>query len=183
MLQIKFRSFDYAKDLEQLFNYMMREDNQILFSHSFRVHNLPMFERWISEKFAKNEYHDFFMINDSQGKTIGFTFSYDFFEYDAHCKYSLCLYEEYKNRGLGAIAAIKMIDYLFRKYPLRRIFVSVFDYNTNSIENNLKGGFEEVALLPDYRFYGGEYFSLHILTISRDRFYTKHERILSKITN
>ena len=45
MLQVKFRKFDYAKDLVPLFNYMMKEDNQILISHSFQVHNLPMFER------------------------------------------------------------------------------------------------------------------------------------------
>lgn len=181
MLQVRFRSFDYARDLERLYTYMTKEENQILFSHGFQVHNIPMFERWISEKFAKNEYHDFFMIEDSQGQTIGFTFSYEFFNYDAHCKYTLCLYEEYQNIGLGAVAGIKMMDYLFKKYPLNRIFVSVFDYNKKSIANNLKGGFEEVAVLPDYRFYGGEYFSLHILTISRDDFYKKRQRLISKV--
>ena len=180
MLQVEFRKFDYGRDLERLFKYMMKEENQILFSHGFEVHNLPMFERWISEKFAHSEYHDFFMIENTNGDTIGFTFSYEFFNYDAHCKYTLCLYEEYQNLGLGAIAGIKMIDYLFRKYPLKRIFVSVFEYNQNSIANNLKGGFEEVALLPDYRFYGGEYFPLHILTISRDVFYNKHKKLFQK---
>lgn len=181
MIKVKFRCFNYSKDLERLYDYMMKEENQILFSHGFQVHNLPMFERWISEKFAQNEYHDFFMIEDLQDNTIGFTFSYEFFSYDAHCKYTLCLYDEYQNRGLGAVAAIKMMDYLFRKYPLNRIFVSVFDYNENSRTNILKGGFEEVAILPDYRFYGGEYFPLHILTISREKFYYKHKKAILKI--
>ncbi len=183
MLKVSFRRFDYERDLRRLFDFMMKEENQILFSHSYQVHNLPMFESWISEKFAKNEYHDFFMIEDSLGRTVGFTFSYDFFSYDAHCKFTLCLYEEYQNRGLGTVAAVKMMDYLFCKYPLNRIFISVFDYNTNSMEINLKGGFEEVALLPEYRFYAGKYHSLHILTISRVKFYGKHKRILSKIIN
>ena len=58
------------------------------------------------------------MIENSKRKTIGFTFSYDFFSYDAHCKYTLCLYKEFQNHGLGAIAGIKMMDYLFKKYPL-----------------------------------------------------------------
>ena len=181
MLTVNFRSFDYSKDLEQLYTFMMKEDNQILFSHGFQVHNLPMFEEWITEKFAHNNYHDFFMIEDGQGRTVGFTFSYDFFSYDAHCKYTLCLYEEFQNYGLGAIAGIKMADYLFRKYPLKRIFVSVFDYNKNSIRNNLKGGFKEVGVLPEYRFSGGEFFSLHILTISRKTFYDKHQKIIKKI--
>lgn len=181
MLQVRFRNFDYKKDMERLFIYMTKEENQILFSHGFQVHNLPMFESWISQKFAQNEYHDFFMIEDAKGNTMGFTFSYEFYVYDAHCKYTLCLYEEWRNLGLGAIAALKMMDYMFKKYPLKRIFVSVFDYNENSIRNNLKGGFEEVGLLPDYRFYGGEFYALHILTITRERFYTQHKRIISKI--
>ena len=183
MFSIKFRSFNYERDLEQLFSYMTKEENQRLFSHAFQVHNLPMFERWISEKFFKGEYHDFFMIEDLQGQDIGFTFSYEFFSYDGHCKYTLCLYEKYQNLGLGAVAALKMIDYLFKKYPLNRIFVSVFDYNKNSLKNNKKGGFEEVAVLPEYRFCGGEYYSLHILTISRNEFYGKYQKIISKIKN
>lgn len=181
MLQVKFRSFDYSKDLERLFEYMMKEDNQILFSHGFQIHNLPMFEGWISDKFKRSDYHDFFMIENFKGETIGYTFSYDFFRYDGHCKFTLCLYEEYQNKGFGAIAAIKMVDYLFRKYPLRQIFVSIFGYNKRSIDNNIKGGFEEVAILPDYRFCNGWYHSLHILTMSREKFYKKHEKILKKI--
>lgn len=181
MLQVTFRRFDYEKDLERLFTYMIKEENQMLFSHGFQLHNLPMFEQWISEKFAKNEYHDFFMIENPQEETIGFTFSYEFFPYDSHCKYTLCLYEQYQNFGFGAIAAVKMMDYLFRKYPLKRIFISVFDYNKNSLSSNTKGGFHEVAVLPEYRFHGGEYYALHVLTISREEFYNRHQRILNRI--
>ena len=180
MIRIKFRSFCYEQDLEKLYSYMMKEENQILFSHGFQVNNLRMFEGWISDKFL-HKYHDFFIIEDTQGHTIGFTFSYEFFNYDGHCKYTLWLFEDYQHRGYGAIAGIKMMDYLFNKYPLRRIFISVFDYNSNSLSNNLKGGFEEVAVLPEYRFYAGQCFSLHILTISRNEFYNKHQRIIDKI--
>lgn len=183
MQQVTFRCFDYQKDLVPLYTYMMDEESQCLFSHGFQIHNLPMFEAWVSEKFAKNEFHDFFMIENPQGMTIGFTYSYEFFNYDAHCKFTLCLFEEYQDLGYGAIVAAKMMDYLFTKYPLRRIFVSVFGYNEKSLSNNLKGGFEEVAVLPEYRYKGGEYFPLHILSMARKDFYQRHGRILSKITN
>ena len=183
VIKVKFRSFDYAKDLERLYAYMMKEENQVLFSHSFQVHNLPMFERWISEKFASNAYHDFFMIEDEAGRTAGFTFSYEFFAYDGHCKFTLCLYEEYQGYGLGAAAAIRMIDYLFRKYPLRQIYISIFDYNANSLALNRKGGFEEVGLFPEYRFYGGGYYALHILRISRQTFYKRYEKTAVLLRN
>ena len=89
MLQVKFRNVDYAKDLKPLYEYMMKDENQRLFSHGFQIHNLPMFERWLFEKFDKNDYHDFFMIESLNGKTVGFTFSYEFFAYDGHCKYTI----------------------------------------------------------------------------------------------
>ena len=182
MINVHFRSFDYNKDLERLYNYMVKEDNQALFSHNFQILNIPMFEEWISHKFATKEYHDFFIIEDTKGNSIGFTFSYEFFNFDAHCKYTLCLYEEYQDFGLGAIAGVKMIDYLFKRYPLKRIFISIFDYNQKSIDINKKGGFEEVAVLPEYRYMGGEFHSLHILTISREDFYQKHKKIIDKTT-
>ena len=181
MINVRLRRFDYSKDLERLYGYMCREENQILFSNSFQIHNLPMFDRWITEKFAENFYHDFFIIEDGGENALGFTFTYDFNEYSGHCKYTLCLYEEYRDRGLGAVAAVKMLDYLFNKYPLRRVFVSVFDYNEKSLDNNRKGGMREVAVLPEYRYMGGEYHSLHILTISREEFYQKHKKIINRI--
>ena len=49
MLQVRFRSFDYAKDLAPLFDYMMKEENQILFSHGFQVH------KYHSECIIRNE--------------------------------------------------------------------------------------------------------------------------------
>jgi len=181
MYRLTLRPFDYHKDLQRLFGYMISEDNQKMFSQGFQVHNLAQFEHWITDKFAKNEYHDFFMIECDDGKTIGFTFSYDFFKFDGHCKYTLCLYEDSQEKGYGAVAALKMMDYLFKKYPLRQILISVFDYNQNSLNCNLKGGFEEVGLIPDYRFSDGAYHAMHILRITRDKFYEVNQKRINMI--
>ena len=181
MLSVSFRNIDYAKDLDTLYRYMMKEENQILFSHAYQINSLPLFDQWITGKLARNEYHDFFMIENAPGETIGFTFSYEFFACDGHCKYTICLYDEYKNSGLGAAAGIRMMDCLFRKYPLRQIFISVFDYNKNSLEINRKGGFTEVGVLPDYRYSDGAYASLHILTMSRQDFYGRYKNIAEKL--
>lgn len=181
MLIVKLRRFDYRKDLKKLYHYMLDEKNQMMFSSGFQLHNIEMFESWITEKFVQNKYHDFFMIENKDGNSIGFTFSYEFFNYDAHCKYTLCLFEEYQDTGYGAVAGIMMMDYLFRNYPLKRIFISVFDYNATSLEINKKGGFEEVGVLPDYRYWGGGYYSLHVLTITRTKFYSKYQYAIDKM--
>ena len=129
MIQVIFRNFKYGKNLDRLYKYMMKEENQILFSHGFQMNSLQLFERCLSEKFAQNEYHDFFMIEDSHENTMGFTFSYEFYGYDGYCKFTLCLFEEYVCQRYDAVATVKMMDYLFCKYPLKRVYVSVFDYN------------------------------------------------------
>lgn len=171
---------DYKTDIEPLYKYMMDEKNQILFSYAFQINNIYIFEQWLSEKLSR-DYHDFFMIENGQGQCIGFTFSYEFTVLNAHCRYTLCLFDSFQGIGYGAVAGIKMINYLFGKYNLNRIFISIFDYNKKSISNNKKGGFKEVAVLPDYRFYGGDYHALHILTISRDEFYARYEKTINKL--
>ena len=181
MMQLSFRSFDPNKDLERLFRYMSDERNQALFSHGFQINTARQFEGWLSQKLASGEYHDFFMIENGRGQTVGFTFSYEFFPFDGHCKYTLCLYEEFQGMGLGALAGAKMMDHLFGKYPLNRIFISVFDYNAQSIEANKKAGFVEVGVLPDYRYLHGAYHALHILCITRQEFYARHQGILDKL--
>ena len=110
---IKFRPFDYRKDSERLYEYMMKEENQILFSHSFQCHNLPMFQEWITAKFSNNTYHDFFIIENSRHIPVGFTFSYEFFENDSHCKYTLCLYEEYQKNAFKRIFLEEIIHHLY----------------------------------------------------------------------
>ena len=73
------------------------------------------------------------------------------------------------------------MDYLFKKYPLKQILISVFDYNANSLSSNLKGGFEEVGVIPEYRFCDGEYHAMHILRITREKFYEVNKKRLNMI--
>lgn len=115
------------------------------------------------------------VIENQNGETIGFTYSYDFFQYDNHCKMALCLFDKYQNKGYGVIAALKMLDYLFSIYPLNQVFTTVFDYNKNSLNLNMKGGFKEAGVLPNYIFYKGAYHNLHYLYIKRGNFEKKKE--------
>lgn len=107
------RKMDYAKDLVVLYQYMMDEDSQCLLSEQFEVNTIQMFERWLNHRFKMGIYHDFFMVETSNGQTIGFAFSYDFSISNGHCKYTLCLFREYQKTGFGAAAAIRMMGHLY----------------------------------------------------------------------
>ncbi len=174
MYKVNLRLFEYEKDIKCLYDYMTKPENKILFSHVFQTNSDREFVEWLNSRF-KCLYHDFYMIElenreGDKNTSIGFTYSYDFFANDGHCKLGLCLFEKYQNKGYGVGAALKMLNYLFATYSLNQVFTTVFDYNQNSLQSNLKGGFKEVGILPNYRFYDGQYYSLHYLTMERENF-------------
>ncbi len=171
------RKVDYAKDLLLLYRYMTDADSQYLLSEQFEVNTLQMYERWLNSRFEMGVYHDFFMVEPSNGQTIGFTFTYDFSLSNGHCKYTLCLFKEYQKTGFGVAAAIQMMKHLFRIYPLRQIYISVYDYNADSLSANLKGGFEEVGIYPEYRYFNGAYFDLHVLRMTREQFNFLYKKV------
>ncbi len=170
MQDLILRKIDYNNDLPILFKYMTDIETQSLLSEQFQINTIQMFDRWLSSRFEMGIYHDFFMIEIKEGKTIGFSFSYDFSLANGHCKYTLCLFSEYQGTGLGAKAAIQMMKYLFAAYPLKQIYISVYEYNRESLKVNVRGGFEEVGVFPEYRYYAGDYHDLHILRITREKF-------------
>jgi RimJ/RimL family protein N-acetyltransferase len=180
MNTVLFRPYQSGPDTQLLFDYMRNPATQRLFSHSFQIPTIQLFERWLSDRFQMT-YHDFFML-EVQKKAVGFTFSYDFFPNDRHCKFSVCLFPAYISSGYGALAGVKMLNYLFSSYSLEQVFTSVFEYNKPSIALNLHAGFRQVGALHKYRYQNGKYWSLYYYVMDRDAFYSKARPLLERIT-
>ena len=179
-MHVVLREYREQQDLEPLFQYMNSDETQKWFSHKFQLNSLDQFRGWLRER-IQYSYHDFFILENDQEIPIGFTYAYDYFSYDLHCKFTLCLFPLYEGYGYGPLAAIQMLDHLFSVYPLRQIFISVFDYNQNSLACNRKAGFVEVGKLPDYRFWKGRFYSLHYLVMQREAFYTRYTKYLYRM--
>lgn len=179
MKSLLLRPFCYETDIRDLYAYMTEPCSQALFSHKFQINTIHGFEKWLTEM-LRTQYHDFFMIADTAGNTLGFTFSYDFFPNDGHCKFTLCLYTKYTKQGFGVIAAVKMLDYLFSSYSLLQVFTTVFSYNHESLAIHKHGGFRKVGELPNYRYFRGSLHSLHCYVIEREVFYDVANRFLSR---
>jgi len=180
MYNLTLRTFDWRQDSRCLYAFLKEDIYQNYFPNKLKTYNQEAFEKWLSDMFVQEKFHDFFII-ESGDYILGFTFSYDFSSGNEHCHYTLCLYEDYINTGFGAVAGLKMIDYLFKRYPLKQIYISVAGCYKNSLESSKKGGFEEVGILPDYTFVNGEYHSLHILRITRNSFYENNNNRIDKI--
>lgn len=158
-----------SKDIQFLYKVMAAED-QYLYSTKLRFPSIQNFEQWLSVR-LKNEFHDFFIIRESQHmEPLGYVHNYDFSLVDGHCKLVVYIIPEYREIGIGGMAAITFMKKLFAMYPLRKLYSTIYDYNRESLNSNLAAGFQEEANILDYRYYDGKYHSIHYLSISRQQF-------------
>jgi RimJ/RimL family protein N-acetyltransferase len=106
-------------------------------------------------------------------KRIGYVHNYDFSMRDGRCKLVVFIDESYREFGIGAIAAISFMRKLFDDYPIRRMYLDIYDYNKESLVSNLKAGFKEEGVIKNYRYHDGSFYDLHILSMDRKTFETK----------
>ena len=169
-MDIYFRKPDLDRDLNSLYQ-MMNDDDQFLFSTRIRCNTERAFFSWIVDRLQK-DFHDFYVVTVSEkaDDIIGFAYDYDFSLEDGHCKICVYVKKEYRNIGIGGVAAVSFIEKLFKKYPLRKIYSTVYSYNTQSLQSNLKYGFEEEGVLKKYKYYNGKFHNIHILSITKEKF-------------
>lgn len=174
------KKFNFRNDLEDLFTLMTDSRDQMLFHGKMQINSLPDFEKWMIANMAQ-VYHDFYVICDGSGYNIvGYVYSYEYRPYDGHCKVCIFLKEKYREVGVGALCGIRFLDELFSNYPLRKIFIDVYDYNKQSLSCNLGAGFVEEGCLKEYRFYNGTYYDMHLLALTREAFYNTCGDLLKK---
>lgn len=171
MGDVNLKRFDARRDLDFIRISMLESDDRFLFSYSLQINSFQHFEKWFMEQLDGN-FHDFFMIyTDNDYEPVGYIYSYDFLSADGHCR--ICVYIDpmYRLTGIAGIATISFLKMLFVEYPLRKVYFTVFDFNKASLESNLHAGFSEEAVLKKFKYYDGEYYDYHILSMERERFF------------
>lgn len=165
-------------DVTHLYEMMMSED-QYLFSTKITINSEDCFSNWLLEH-MESDFHDFFVIADvDKNAPIGYVHNYDFSLQNGNCKIVVYIDAAYRSTGLGGYCAIKFMDYLFSEYPIRKIYVMIYAYNSDSLDSNLKAGFIEEGILKKYRYYNGMFYDLHILSMDRERFYNTLQGVIN----
>ncbi len=173
------RKFNFRTDLEDLFNLMTDSKDQMLFHGRMQINSLPDFERWMINNMT-HVYHDFYVIADkSSYNIVGYVYSYEYRVYDGHCKVCIFIKSKYRDIGVGALCGIRFLNEIFSSYPIRKIFIDVYDYNKQSLASNLDAGFQEEGCLKEFRYENGRYYDLHLLGLTREAFYEKFKGILA----
>lgn len=179
-MDMYFRKFDFRRDLDFLRRSMMENEEYHSFIYRIEVNTFQDFERWITEQ-MRSSFHDFYSVcslNDPE--IIGYVYSFDYRPDDLHCR--ICAYFDpiYRGTGASGIAVLHFIDILFSSYPLRKVYFTIFGYNTESLTSNIQAGFTEEAVLKEFKYFKGSFYDLHVLSISRDDFYSKFSFILKE---
>lgn len=166
---IRLEKLCLRNDVNALYK-MMNAPDQHLFSSYITFNSQELFENWLRTRIT-HEFHDFYTIRIADiDQPIGFAYNYDFSLKDGHCKLCIDLDASHRFLGLGAIAAIRYIKILFELYPLRKIYLTIYDYNQQSLQSNFHAGFREEGILSDFRYFDGSYHSLHYLSMTREKF-------------
>ena len=174
---LKFTHVKISRDLSYLYNIMCITDQQSLISRQINIASFESFEHRFIED-LKYFYHVFFVVQNEKEENIGFVYSYDHRTTDGNCSIVVYIDKDYQTTGAGIESSMRFMDYLFKVYPINKIYTHIYQYNEQSLLCNRQAGFSEEGCLKNYRYHNGKYWDLYILSMERERFYCTYEKYL-----
>jgi RimJ/RimL family protein N-acetyltransferase len=90
--------------------------------------------------------------------------------------------DKFQRRGYGAIASVLFIKHLFSVYPIQKICLDVFSYNTPSLSGSVNLGFSKEGEFVRQRFWFGKYWNIIRLALFREET-TKIDLLYDKFTS
>lgn len=140
-------------------------------------HNsMNTFSKWL-DRHLETDFNDFMVFHASEDEFVGFAYSYDFHALDGHCLFSVAVKPEYQMTGSGGLISFQFLEYLFRNYNLRKVFIHVYGNNIHSRQCVEAFGFALEGTLREYRFYNGKFEDLLIYSVTREGFHDIMNRI------
>lgn len=177
MNNVRLFEMNYEKDASTIYE-MITEGDIYLFSDPVPDQDYEAFVLWLVQK-CKTIFHDFYMI-DINGQPAGFIHCFDLQKNEGHCKLTIYVKRAMRFLGVGPVATLLYLDILFKKYALKKVYSTVFSYNSESIKGNLQFGFTREEILYKHHCYEGHYCDLHVFSISKEQFYQLYSDILTE---
>lgn len=167
-MNITFRKPELKRDTDFLYTVYSEAEETREFSRDITFSTREEFSDVLQSR-LKFSYYEFFII-EADGTPVGLVYGHDYAKRDLTVRFSLYICPAYRRVGIGAVAAYRYVKYLFDTLPVRKVYVTVFGCNKESLANNLQAGFTEEAVLREYVFVGGEFVDLHYLSVTRAEF-------------
>lgn len=164
----KYREFVYSCHCNMSVRMLWTDEREFYSIEQFMEHFQSELRRF---------YHVYFIILEKKDrKPIGFVYSYNYNHSDGLIYETIFIVPKFQTKGFGAEAGLLFTDYLWRFYPLRKIYCDVYGYNAKS-QKLLKGvGFEVEGTFKEHRFFDGSYYDMFRFSCFRNNFYMHNKR-------
>jgi len=90
-------------------------------------------------------------------KPVGWVFAYDYQPIDQHCFLATYTIPEARRFGAAAEGGLLFLDYLFAYFPLHKVSMEVYAFNTASLNVAIKAGFQVEGTLREEYYFGGQF--------------------------
>jgi len=171
-MEIKY--YDANLDFGEVYRlFTSKELNHLLMCRPYHNDTIS-FQKWLNSALV-DEINDFLVFKDN-GKFLGLAYSYEFHPLEGHARMTVAVKKEYNSLGIGGLIMANFLDYLFKNYTLRKVYMHVYEYNNNKIKLLKSLGLQEEARLKEYHYYNNKYHDVVIFSISKD----KYELLLKK---
>lgn len=165
------RDFDFAYKCYQDY------DSRPLFTNDFNIISRDEFVDYIDKK-ANYSFHDFMIIIDVlTNLPIGFIYTYNFNRQNDYIFFAIYLEKKSRNNMNVAVTSMIFFNYIFKYYPIRKIYCSLFDYNNISKKVLKTAGFQLEGCLKQYRYFNREYHDMSIYALFRNEFYNLKQKL------
>ena len=153
-------------------------EKRFLFTNDFVIISRNEFWDYLNRKVNRDIKDLMIIIDNNLALPIGFIYAYSFDRQNNFIYFSIFIEEKYNNNINLATSGIIFFNYLFKFYPIRKIYCSFFDYNVvnKKILNN--AGFNFEGKLKEHHYYNRKYHDLYIYSLFREDFNDLKQKIM-----
>jgi RimJ/RimL family protein N-acetyltransferase len=137
---------------------------------------MPTFEEFTGEMDQLLRHSVTFLVESKRaGHPAGFVQAYNLNLAEGWC-FALVYVTKKFRRGHGAEAYAFLIDYLFRTFPLRKVYVDVYEFNDYPIKGLLGAGMVEEGRFREHTWFNDQYWDVFRYAFYRDAWYRYRDR-------
>jgi len=169
------------QDISLLFQW--RNDNDFRKNCSVRRDetNLDDFREELKEDFKRDRHIQMMIVRKKDEKSIGTIYSYGYKKVDGYAFITIFLSESYRTSGYGVEAIALFLYHLFSKFPIFKIYMEVYEYNTQSLSCICGAGFSQEGCFGGHRLFNGIRYDLLRYAIYKERDISRIEIFLRRL--
>lgn len=165
------------KYFEYIYSCYQDYNSRYLFTNEMIITSKKNIWEHLNKK-IKYEYHEFkIIISNTTNLPIGFIYGYNYNVYNGYLYTAIYIEEKLRDKVFGAEAGLTYFDYLFKSYPIRKVYCTVYDYNKKSMKFLKSAGFTTEGILKRHRYFDGKYHNMNIMALYRKDLYELLERL------